>query len=137
MILDAVTIVIFTVVIYKCKTGTRFSFVYLIGGLILCENVSGMIEESLKISSQTVTADFKTEYPIRYYLTKSFNGIEIISFALAMYLLAHRYHQISVEIPFIIKGESVPDNFWLNKWTFLSMIALNIAAGVFDSITKS
>lgn len=54
-----------------------------------------------------------------------------------MYLLAHRYHQISFEIPFVMKEKPIPDNFWLKKPTVLTIIGLNLAAAVFVSVTKN
>ena len=104
--------IFFTYVLIRCWMGSKYKFVYLVGGLITIDSICSMINNSLIIYSERQLGNTGPPYfeGWKAWIPKVFLSFSNVTFALAIYIVAWQYHRIAHEIPLVMKGQPLPEN---------------------------
>jgi len=107
----AILAILFLIVIIHAKRGSGYTFVYKISGLLLICDL-GLIPS----------------FASNLWIYTVCGMVSVATFSVAHWMLAHKYHQVATETPFVVEEEPIPHGKCLRKkainWIILILNAV-------------
>lgn len=134
-------IVIYSMLLIHARKGSRFTFVYTTCGLLCISSSFNLLElliDEFLVFPEIEDSLYPDEQATIFFWLASFCGIfGSISFAVAYWVIASRYHMISIEIPHVIEQSQIPQKC-CKKDTFDGIIiTLNAVAALFYKLLSA